>query len=552
MLTELTMMAAGLGFFFLGGRFLSDALTRLTGRRARAFVVRHTHHAGRAFGIGVAIAAVTQSTQVTTFLMVGMIKAGLIRLRRAMIVLSGTNVGVCGLLFVASFDIQPLVLAILGISGILYARATNPALRNPMAAVVGGALLIYGLGLLRHAVAPVAEVAIVTDLLVIAGRHDVLIFALSVGLVLLLQSATAVGMLGVTLAGAGLFGIEQAMLVAFGANLGNGLNMFLLSRHLTGRARQMAAFQVSLGLVGTAVVIPLLMIERAASLPLGPAALITTMTQDPGRGVAWSYLLFNLLGAGGSMLFLGRISDTLARLWPSTAIESDAQPAFLDDLALGDPEGALDLAILEQRRLIGQVEHLTAALTRDGALAQRRRVIALRQDGLRQLMFRIDLYLTEIAGGRLSPGGYERLNLAIAGQRRLDAVVGTLGDLVDLLVDQMDRTDAIGRVATAIMHGVDAVMMTLGAAARSGDADDRGMLAAVVGDRGEIMTRLRRQYLSAEAEMPPADRARLLNATNLCERLFWLLASLVDGLEATLSDAAANGMAAPLSAVGEG
>ncbi|MFD0390681.1 hypothetical protein ACFQ4K_27225 [Tistrella bauzanensis] len=141
---------------------------------------------------------------------------------------------------------------------------------------------------------------------------------------------------------------------------------------------------------------------------------------------------------------------------------------FLDDLALGDPEGALDLAILEQRRLIGQVEHLTAVLTRDGALAQRRRVIALRQDGLRQLMVRIDMYLTEIAGGRLSPGGYERLNVAVAGQRRLDAVVGTLGDLVDLLVDQMDRPDAIGRVSMAIMHGVDAVMMTLGAAARSG------------------------------------------------------------------------------------
>ncbi|MFD0390680.1 Na/Pi symporter [Tistrella bauzanensis] len=303
----------------MGGRFLNDALTRLTGRRARAFVVRHTHHAGRAFGIGVGIAAVTQSTQVTTFLMVGLIKAGLIRLRRAMIVLSGTNVGVCGLLFVASFDMQPLVLAILGISGIAYARATSPALRNPMAAVVGGALLIYGLGLLRHAVAPMAEVAIVTDLLVIAGRHDVLIFGLSVGLVVLLQSATAVGMLGVTLAGAGLFGIEQAMLVAFGANLGNGLNMFLLSRHLTGRARQMAAFQVSLGLVGTAVVIPLLMIERVASLPWACGA---DHDDDPGSR-PWRRMVISAVQPAWRRQFDALPWSDFGHARPAVAVDGD-------------------------------------------------------------------------------------------------------------------------------------------------------------------------------------------------------------------------------------
>ena len=101
MLLDVTTALAGLGLFFLGARTLGDALKRLAGRRVRVAVARSTDGPLKAAGMGLVMAAVTQSTQVATFILAGMIRAALIRAERAMMVMTGVNVGVCGLLFVA-------------------------------------------------------------------------------------------------------------------------------------------------------------------------------------------------------------------------------------------------------------------------------------------------------------------------------------------------------------------------------------------------------------------------------------------------------------------
>ena len=98
-------------------------------------------------------------------------------------------------------------------------------------------------------------------------------------------------------------------------------------------------------ILGTAVTLPLLLAESAGLIAFGPIGVIAALTGDAGRSVAWAFLLFNLIGAGLSGLLLPWIAPVLARSWPVTRVEADAQPAFLEDGMLRDPAGALDLAI---------------------------------------------------------------------------------------------------------------------------------------------------------------------------------------------------------------
>ncbi|WP_372074123.1 Na/Pi symporter [Tistrella mobilis] len=546
MLLDVTTALAGLGLFFLGARMLGDALKRLAGRRVRVAVARSTDGPLKAAGMGLVMAAVTQSTQVATFILAGMIRAALIRAERAMMVMTGVNVGVCGLLFVATFDVRIVVYAVIGLSGIAMTRARFAPWRDQFSALFGAGLLLFGLGLLRQGTVPIAGLDIVTGTMAAISGHDILVFLAAALLILAVQSSSAVGMIGISLAGAGLFGPEQAIALAFGANFGTALNMALLTRSMTGRARQLAMFQVLVNLIGTAVTLPLLLAESAGLIGFGPIGAIAALTGDAGRSVAWAFLLFNLIGAGLSGLLLPWIAPVLARIWPVTRVEADAQPAFLEDGMLRDPAGALDLAILEQRRLVAHLAHLSAIAADPGDPAAGRVAMAQRVDGLLTLHGRIAEVLRDLGAADISAAAYERLARAVANHQRLDGVIHGFAELAGTLIDRLTDPGVMGRVSRGMLDGIDAVVMTLAEVAQSADADERMLLRAMTGDRAETMGRIRSSYLAAEEALTPADRGRLLLATNLCERLFWMLGSLVEGLEAEFKAGSEDGVVLPL------
>lgn len=546
MLLDVTTALAGLGLFFLGARTLGDALKRLAGRRVRVAVARSTDGPLKAAGMGLVMAAVTQSTQVATFILAGMIRAALIRAERAMMVMTGVNVGVCGLLFVATFDVRIVVYAVIGLTGIAMTRARFAPWRDQISALFGAGLLLFGLGLLRQGTVPIAGLDIVTGTMAAISGHDILVFLAAALLILAVQSSSAVGMIGISLAGAGLFGPEQAIALAFGANFGTALNMALLTRSMTGRARQLAMFQVLVNLVGTAVTLPLLLAESAGLTGFGPIRAIAGLTGDAGRTVAWAFLLFNLVGAGLSGLLLSWIAPVLARLWPVSRVEADAQPAFLEDGMLRDPAGALDLAILEQRRLVAHLAHLSAIAAGPGDVAAGMAAQAQRVDGLLTLHGRIAEVLRDLSAADLSATAYERLARAVANHQRIEGVIQTFAELAGTLIDRLGDPGVMGRVSRGMVDGIDAVVMTLAEVARSADPEERMLLRAMTGDRAETMGRIRSSYLAAEEALSAGDRGCLLLATNLCERLFWMLGSLVEGLEAEFDAGSGDGEVLPL------
>ncbi|WP_372057037.1 Na/Pi symporter [Tistrella mobilis] len=546
MLLDVTTALAGLGLFFLGARTLGDALKRLAGRRVRVAVARSTDGPLKAAGMGLVMAAVTQSTQVATFILAGMIRAALIRAERAMMVMTGVNVGVCGLLFVATFDVRIVVYAVIGLTGIAMTRARFAPWRDQISSLFGAGLLLFGLGLLRQGTVPIAGLDIVTGTMAAISGHDILVFLAAALLILAVQSSSAVGMIGISLAGAGLFGPEQAIALAFGANFGTALNMALLTRSMTGRARQLAMFQVLVNLVGTAVTLPLLLAESAGLTGFGPIRAIAGLTGDAGRTVAWAFLLFNLVGAGLSGLLLSWIAPVLARLWPVSRVEADAQPAFLEDGMLRDPAGALDLAILEQRRLVAHLAHLSAIAAGPGDAAAGMAAQAQRVDGLLTLHGRIAEVLRDLSAADLSATAYERLARAVANHQRIEGVIQTFAELAGTLIDRLGDPGVMGRVSRGMVDGIDAVVMTLAEVARSADPEERMLLRAMTGDRAETMGRIRSSYLAAEEALSAGDRGRLLLATNLCERLFWMLGSLVEGLEAEFDAGSGDGEVLPL------
>ena len=106
MIVSLANVIAGLGLFFAGIWFLSENLKRATSRRFRQWVITSTRTAPMGFCVGAIAGALTQSMSVTVFILVGLMRAGLIGVRNALPLLVGANIGLSVLVFVATLETQ--------------------------------------------------------------------------------------------------------------------------------------------------------------------------------------------------------------------------------------------------------------------------------------------------------------------------------------------------------------------------------------------------------------------------------------------------------------
>ena len=109
----------GLGMFFMGMRLLTQHLKTLADRRVRQSAARWTGSRWSGCVWGMVAGAVTQTMAALTFVLIGMLRSGILSLRRVFAVLPGGNVGAWMLLLLVSLDIKLVMLYLLGIAPII-------------------------------------------------------------------------------------------------------------------------------------------------------------------------------------------------------------------------------------------------------------------------------------------------------------------------------------------------------------------------------------------------------------------------------------------------
>ena len=102
-----------------------------------------------------------------------------------------------------------------------------------------------------------------------------LLLPLLSGMVLtfVVQSTAPVIVAGIGMAAAGFLAVDQVLVLYCGACLGSSLILYLLTMAVTGRARQVAMYQVLFNCVLSAIFVPLICIEAYGGVPLIAAAL---------------------------------------------------------------------------------------------------------------------------------------------------------------------------------------------------------------------------------------------------------------------------------------
>jgi phosphate:Na+ symporter len=230
----LSMILGGLGLFFAGTEMLTGNLRYLASRQIQAKIARVAASIPAALMWGAVLGAVTQSTQIVTFILVGLLAARMIDARRALPMILGANIGGSLIVFVVTLDIEIVVLLALGLTGILMTMPQFERWQALLRAIFGLGLLYYGLVLIKLGAAPIAEAQFFEELMQGAGRSTLIALFVGAVLTVLCQSSTTVTLLAIAFATSGLFTFEQSVMVVYGSNLGSSFVSWLLSGQIRG------------------------------------------------------------------------------------------------------------------------------------------------------------------------------------------------------------------------------------------------------------------------------------------------------------------------------
>jgi phosphate:Na+ symporter len=514
-------LLAGLGLFFVGLKLLTDHLKQLSGRRLRERVARWTRNRWLGVLWGGLFIAITQSSAATTFILVGMIRSGMMPVSQSFPIIIGVNVlgGLIVLLLV--IDIKIAVLVLLGIAGLTFANQAGGRLKQVAGVLLGISVMFFGLYAMREGVAPLSETEWFEGLLKWTRDSYLLGFAIGTLLSFLLQSGIATIVLAIAFQAAGLFTLAETMMMVYGAHAGSACLTLALSWNLKGQARQVAMYQVSLNLLGVMILLPLFYIEIHGGIPL-MKALTEWITPDPDAQVGVITILFNSIAGIVLFLTLKPSVRLVGALWPESFEEQASKPRYLYSGASQDPDTALDLIELEQVRLLEFLSRCLDTQRDDGdraKLASYRASFAALDESIRES-------IAELSSRRqLTPEVYERLSIILELQHALQAGNEAIGALCEQL-RQLQKSQYGMRFTVVAIEGLDTILLSLIEVAKERASEEFALLESMTSEGAKGLKSVRAAYLAEEHRLEPAQRPLLLAAAGHCERLIWLFGEI--------------------------
>ena len=519
MVSLLAEIVGGLGLFFVGMWLVSENLKSLSTRRVREKIASYwLTNRYTAFAYGVLAGGVTQSTVALTFITIGILRANLTTTERAFPFVVGSNIGVASLVLFVSFSIDAAALYSLGLASLLMLNGRVARYRSMGAVLFGVALVFIGLGMIKGSAGSLSAEPWFGEMLSLLGSSLWISFILACILTFVVQSSVAVMVFAISMAAAGLFVPESVIMTIYGAGLGSSLTTLALSVRLKGVSRRLAMFQAMFNVISCLVFVPMLYIEIWTGIPL-MKALVTSVPMESGAQLALLALLTDVFTGIVLMVAMPPVVAFFTRRWPEAQEDSVSQAAYIHSRGHDDVVTALELADLEQQRVISIFPAYLDSVRRGTANDSLR-------NSVKQLLGEVSDFLDLV---RTRHPGHEIENISsmLTRQRLL---VWLEQELVDLCVglDRLPNDAATGRLRDSLLEGIDTVVQSIVEGLISKEPDDWAIIIQLTGDRSDLLRRIRSRYISAETYLGEAAQADILSVTNTATEIFFLLSRLTE------------------------
>lgn len=342
---SLFTLCGGLAFFLYGMTTMSKSLEKMAGGRLERLLKRMTSNPIKGLLLGAGITIAIQSSSAVTVMLVGLVNSGVMELGQTIGVLMGSNVGTtltAWILSLTGIESESVLLNMLkpenfsplfALAGILLIMGSKRQRRRDVGRIlIGFAILMSGMEMMKNSVSPLADMPGFADMLTAFNNPllGVLVGAVFTGVIQ--SSAASVGILqALALTGSITYGM--AIPIIMGQNIGTCVTALISSIGVSRGAKRVSVIHVAFNVIGAAVG---LVVFYGGNIFFH----FTFMNTAVGAvGIALCHTIFNV-ATTALLLPFSRQLEALAR---NAIKETDksGEVAFLDPLLMRTPGAAV-------------------------------------------------------------------------------------------------------------------------------------------------------------------------------------------------------------------
>lgn len=363
-------LLSGLALFLFGMNTMGDGLEKFSGGKLEKTLEKMTNNTFKGFLLGAAVTAVIQSSSATTVMVVGFVNSGIMKLRQAIGIIMGANVGTTITSWILSLSgiesegdnvvmqlLKPTsfsaIFAFVGI--ILFMFTKGESKKNLASILLGFAILMFGMNYMSKAVEPLADDPNFAGLLTIFNNPVFGILAGALLTAIIQSSSASVGILQ-ALSKTGAITYSMAIPIIMGQNIGTCVTALLSCVGAKKNAKRAALVHLYFNIIGTIVICALF---YGSNLIFQYGFLDDVVAE---AHIALIHTIFNLVATGLLLPFTKQL-EKLACLTIKDS-EEDSETPFLDERFLNTPALATDRALsvtekmarLSEGTLLGALE----------------------------------------------------------------------------------------------------------------------------------------------------------------------------------------------------
>ena len=482
----------GLGIFLFAIKYMGDGLQKAAGERLRDILDRYTTNPFMGVLVGIIVTVLIQSSSGTTVITVGLVSAGFMKLRQAIGVIMGANIGTTITAFIIGFDVGGYALPIMAVGAFLIFFFKKHVVQNVGEVIFGFGGLFLGLELMSGGMQPLRELEAFTDFTLAMSDHPFLGLLSGTIFTLIVQSSSATVAILQGLYAENLLSLQGALPVLFGDNIGTTITAILASLGASVAAKRAAATHVLFNVVGSVIFILLLIpftiyIEWISGV----------LDLESKMQIAFAHGSFNVANTIIQFPLIGAWAYLVTKLIPGDDVSIEYKPKHLDvnfieqspSIAIGQAkEEILRMGALSVQGLENTYAYLKTKNKRNSDLAYQI------EDALNNLDQKITDYLVKISSQPLSDQDSGRHNMLMDTVRDIERIGDHFENILELIdyqeVHRIILTeDALEDVSEMFELTIQTVEKAIEALNTNNDK-----LAFEVAEQENVIDKMERQY----------------------------------------------------------
>ncbi len=341
---DVFMLLGGLVLFLYGMSVMGSGLEKLSGSKLERILENLTNNPLKGVLVGAGVTAIIQSSSATTVMVVGFVNSGIMKLKQAIGIIMGANIGTTVTAWILSLAgiqgesiwinmLKPTsfapILAVIGMAVIMFSKSGRK--RDLGSILVGFFMLMFGMSAMTDAVAPLANSEAFTSILLLFTNPLFGVLAGTVLTAIIQSSSASVGILQ-ALATTGSITYGMAIPIIMGQNIGTCATALISCIGANKNAKRAAMVHFYFNLIGTIIFLALFYVLDAI-IGFG-----FTATSINGAEIAMIHTVFNLTSTAIMLPF----GNQLAKLATLTIREGSKEEVLLDERLLNVPSFAIE------------------------------------------------------------------------------------------------------------------------------------------------------------------------------------------------------------------